>query len=79
MPLVDIHRETFQKVDSVTLAKLAADAVRERKNSDMLCALIQILIKREAFSEFFDVKAITDPLSFEFFQKQFVRACSAAA
>ena len=74
MPLVQIHEEAYRNVDSVVLAGIVARVVEKRTNPDMLCALIRILTGRQVFSEVFDVKAITNPLSFEFFQKQFDRA-----
>ncbi|MBR3131407.1 hypothetical protein IKG31_02410 [Candidatus Saccharibacteria bacterium] len=75
MPLVQIHEEAYRKVpDSMFLASLAAKIVEERTNPDVLCALIRVLTGRQVFGELFDVKAITNPLSFEFFQKQFDRA-----
>ncbi len=75
MPLVQIHEEVYKNVpDSAFLAGIAAKIVEERTNPDMLCALIRVLTGRHVFGEVFDVKAITNPLSFEFFLKQFDRA-----
>ena len=80
MPVVRIHEETFESVrDNQILAALVATCVEHRKNPDILCALIMVLIKRQAFGTCFDSRTITNIDSMEFFKKQFDRATIAIA
>ncbi len=75
MPEIKLHEDVYDKVhDYRFLAKLAMDCVRERKNENMLCGIIRVLIKHKVFGEYFDQRKIQDANSVKFFQDQFIRA-----
>ncbi|MBQ3294003.1 hypothetical protein IJG96_02625 [Candidatus Saccharibacteria bacterium] len=75
MPEIKLHEDVYDKVhDYRFLAKLAMDCVRERKNANMLCGIIRVLLRHEVFGEYFDHRKIPTMDSVKFFQDQFARA-----
>ena len=73
MSAVAIHEETFGRVsDNIYLARLAMECADERKNPDMLCGIIRVLVGHEAVS-LVDIKKLSRP-GLNFFREQFVRA-----